>query len=299
MSTVQNYGRAALYALFSYAVWTFSDVALKLVKSTNVPQGEIFVISGLTGMLIIFLAAAVRGRVSALQPKHFGWLTAIGLAQWFAFVGWLAALPHLPLTTCYVVVFMTPMTVAVLARVILKEQLGWRRAAAIAAGFAGVIVAVDPLRLLQNSGAWTAYLAVAGSMAGTAAQMLILRAVSQKIPSESTAFYPRLVMVVIGLVSCAATGFVALPPMIFLGIAASGMLGAIGWIMIAKAYKYAPAAAVAPFHYSQMLTGALLGYLIWHDVPDMWLVAGSAIIIAAGIYLVRHERRMDRTRVRA
>lgn len=299
MTAAQNYSRAALYALLAYAVWTLSDAALKFVKTQSVPQGEIFIISGLTGMLVLFLISAARGRVAVLQPKHLGWLAAIGLAQWFAFVCWLAALPDLPLTTCYVVVFMTPMTVAVLARLILKEALGWRRATAIAAGFAGVVVAVNPTHLIANSGAWSAYLALGGSVGGTAVQMLLLRSVSKKLPSESTAFYPRLVMVIFGLVSCSATGFAAMPPFVFFGVMLSGMLGAFGWTLIAKAYQHAPAAAVAPFHYSQMLTGAVLGYLIWKDMPDIWLLCGAAIIIAAGVYLVRHERRVNRTQLRA
>jgi drug/metabolite transporter (DMT)-like permease len=76
-------------------------------------------------------------------------------------------------------------------------------------------------------------------------------------------------------------------------------LGSFGWVVMSKAYKNAPAAAVAPFHYSQMLMGALLGFLIWGDVPNRYLIGGACIIIASGIYLVRHERRVSRMMVRA
>ena len=295
----RNYKRAAFFALTGFTGWTFSDALLKLVRATGLPEGQILLISGLSGMTTIFFFSAMRGKVKRLQPHRWRGLLALGLCQWTAFMCWLGALPHLPLTNMYVVAFLTPMTVASLAALILKEHLGWKRATAIAGGFLGVVVAVNPLSLLHNSGAWVPYIGVFGSMAATASQMLVLRVVSQKESSECTSFYPRMVLLTAGIISCAATGFVAMQPWVFLAICASGALGGCGWALMAQAYKNAPAAAVAPFHYSQMITGALLGYLIWGDVPTPYLLCGAVIIMASGVYLVRHERRVSRMMVRA
>jgi drug/metabolite transporter (DMT)-like permease len=296
----KSYARAALFALTGFTGWTVSDALIKLARTDGVPQGQIFLISGLSGMVVIFLLCALRGKIRRLQPHKWPGLLALGLCQWVAYICWLKAIPHLPLANMYVVAFLTPLTVASLAALILKEQLGWKRAVAIVTGFVGVVIAVNPLALATGtSAAWTPYLAVGGNMLGTATQMLILRVVSQKESSECTSFYPRMVILAAGAVSCAASGFTAMKPWVFLAVCASGALGGFGWALMARAYKNAPAAAVAPFHYSQMITGALLGYLIWGDVPTLWLIGGGAIIIASGIYLVRHERRLSRLMVRA
>lgn len=292
--THKNYTRAALFALVSFSGWTLSDALLKLMREENIPPGQILLISGLSGMSVIFLFSALRGNIRRLQPYRWRGLIALGMCQWIAFVCWINALPHLPLTNMYTVAFLTPMVVATLAAVVLKEHLGWKRGLAIAMGFIGVVIAMNPVGMMRHEGAWIPYLTVFGSMAGTATQMLMLRAVGHKESSECMSFYPRLAVTLAGVFYCAATGFVAMKPWAFLALCASGALGSLGWVLLAKAYKSAPAAAVAPFHYSQMITGALLGYFIWGDVPNAYLLCGAAVIIASGVYLVRHERRTSR-----
>lgn len=74
-------------------------------------------------------------------------------------------------------------------------------------------------------------------------------------------------------------------------VAGLGILGATGAFFINTAYKNAPAAIVAPFHYTQIVTGALLGYLIFGDVPSWNLMVGATIIIASGFYLARQAHR--------
>jgi drug/metabolite transporter (DMT)-like permease len=300
LSTHKHYGRAALLALSSYSGWTLSDALLKLVRQENIPSGQILLISGLSGVVVVFLMAALRGNISRLQPHRWRGFVLLGLCQLTAFICWLNALPHLPLPTMYAVAFLTPMAVAASATILFKEHLGWKRGTAIAVGFSGVIIAVNPANLLRNSSEWFPYLYVFGSMAATAGQMLLLRAAGRRQESsESMSFYPRMVLVLAGLVACAATGFVEMKPWVFLAVCTSGALGGLGWALMAKAYKYAPAALVAPFHYSQMVTGGLLGYFIWGNVPNAYLLSGASVIIASGIYLVRHERRASRLMTRS
>ena len=298
MSAYKNYPRAALLALTSFTVWTVADALLKLVREAHIPQGQMMLVVGLSGMAVVFLLAALRGDIRRLQPHKWHGLIALGLCQLVGFICWVTALSHLPLTNMYVVSFLTPMTVACLATLVLKEPLGWKRAVPIAAGFAGVVIAVNPANLMQDSGAWLPYLTVFGSMAGTAAQMLLLRAVGHKETSECVVFYPRLLVVVFGIFSCATTGLVEMKPWVFLALFTAGVLGSIGWVLLSQAYKNAPAASVAPFQYAQMIMGALFGYLIWGDVPSAYLWSGAAVITASGIYLVRHERRVSRMMIR-
>ncbi len=294
----KHYARAASFALTAFTGWVISDALLKLIRTTGIPAGQLLLISGISGMVVVFTVATLRGTVKKLQPHKGRGLFALGLCQTAAWLFWVYALPHLPLASMYVVAFMTPMIVATFAAVLLKEHLGWKRASAIASGFCGVIIAVNPLNLMNGDTPLLPYVFVFGSMAATATQMLLLRIVGKTESSEAMSFHPRLILVATGLVYCASTGFVAMSPLAFLAICASGALGATGWALMAQAYKSAPAAAVAPFHYSQMITGSILGYFIWGDVPNAYLITGAIVIIVSGIYLVRHERRASRLMVR-
>jgi S-adenosylmethionine uptake transporter len=290
----KHYTRAALFALTAYSGWAISDAMQKFARMQDVPRGQIMMLSAFSGLVALFLLSAFRGNIHRLKPQKWGGLTLLGAAQAASGLCWLTAMPYLPLATMYVVIFMTPMTVATLAALVLKEPLGWKRAVAIATGFMGVLIAVDPLQLMAaDAHAWMPYIAVFCGMLLTSVQMLTLRVVSQKESSECTSFYPRFVVLAAAAVGNASTGFVPMTPSMGLLIGGTGVLGAVGWVLMSQAYKNASAAAVVPFHYSQIVSGAVLGYVVWGDKPTINLAIGAAIIIVSGIYLVRHERRVS------
>jgi drug/metabolite transporter (DMT)-like permease len=120
-----------------------------------------------------------------------------------------------------------------------------------------------------------------------------MRVVGQRGESrESLAFWPRLLVAVAGLAMGCALGFGALPLKgLGLIICSGGIGGAGGWLCMAEAYKTAPASIVAPFHYSQIIVAALLGYAVWHDMPTLHLLLGVAIIIASGLYVTLRTRK--------
>ncbi len=70
-----------------------------------------------------------------------------------------------------------------------------------------------------------------------------------------------------------------------------GVCAAIGWLFVAVASQQAPASIIAPYRYSQIITGAVAGYLIWHDKPTVHLVIGAIIIILSGLYIAQHTQR--------
>ena len=74
--------------------------------------------------------------------------------------------------------------------------------------------------------------------------------------------------------------------------AALGMLGGTGHYLFIHAYRLAPASTIAPFLYLQLLTMVAFGYAVFGDLPDVWTLAGSSVIIASGVYLLHRERRM-------
>jgi drug/metabolite transporter (DMT)-like permease len=65
--------------------------------------------------------------------------------------------------------------------------------------------------------------------------------------------------------------------------------GVIAQFAVTKAYAIASPSLIAPFEYAALIWSAILGYLIWGDVPDAWAVAGALLIIGSGVYVIHRE----------
>ena len=62
---------------------------------------------------------------------------------------------------------------------------------------------------------------------------------------------------------------------------------------ITQAYRHAPAAVIAPFEYTALVVAAILGFLVWQEVPDLYVWLGAFVVIAAGIYIFYRETRLS------
>ena len=281
--------RAIGCALLGFLLWTMGDTCIKLAGVEHGVTAGIMIISSLSGMTTIFILTALRGNLRYLRPQHGGGLVVLAALFFLAYVFALLTLPFLPMVDFYAVIFLAPILIASLAALFLHEKLTVRHMLAILAGFVGVLVAIDPTRL-SGTGDWYRYAAAMGLMLCITLQMLTMRLIGKRESRECMAFYPRLGPCLGGLAILAVTDAAPLPLNVILYSLAMGGVGGLGWMLVAQAYKLAPASTVAPFQYSQIVTGAIIGYLIWGDVPSWHLVAGAAIIIASGVYILRHTQ---------
>ena len=196
------------------------------------------------------------------------------------------ALAHLRMDQTITVVFLTPLTVALLAGPLLGEWVGWRRMLAILVGFVGVVIAV-----WRGADAFDpAFLYSFGSMLSYAGFMLVTRVVAGRDPPFVTLFYSMLVGAV-GVAPFALYQWVSPQTLgVWLAVASLGMLGGSGHYLFIHAYRLAPASMLAPFLYFQLLAMVALGYLVFGDVPDMRTAIGAGIVVASGLYLFARER---------
>ena len=77
-----------------------------------------------------------------------------------------------------------------------------------------------------------------------------------------------------------------------------GVMAGAGHYFLTIAYSQAPAAVISPFNYTQLIGAALLGYLIFQELPDLWTWIGAAVIIASGLYIGYRERVRYRQRLK-
>jgi drug/metabolite transporter (DMT)-like permease len=196
------------------------------------------------------------------------------------------ALRHLRLDQTVTVVFLAPLLVALLAGPFLGEWVGWRRLVAICVGFLGVLIIVRP----GIEGLHPAFAYAFGAMLAYSLFMLLTRYLAAYDTPLVMLFYSILL------------GTFALAPFALWGwvwphtfgqwvlLLALGTLGGTGHYLFIHAYRLAPASTVAPFLYLQLLTMVGFGFAVFGDVPDTWTLAGAAVIIGSGIYLLHRER---------
>lgn len=196
------------------------------------------------------------------------------------------ALRHLRLDQTTTIGFLTPLMVAILAGPLLGEWIGWRRAIAIAVGFAGVLLAVRP----GFGGLHPAFLFAFGSMTCYAFFSLITRYLAAYDSSEVTLFY-----------SLFAGTFLAAPFAIadwvwpanwqtWALLGSTGFYGAAGHYLFIVAHRLAPASRIVPFIYVTLITHSAGGWLVFGQVPDAWTLGGALIVIGSGLYLFHRER---------
>ncbi|HEY1804458.1 MAG TPA: DMT family transporter [Terracidiphilus sp.] len=271
------------FALAGFTFWVFADTAIKLVGQSGLPAYEVVAFLGLFMAMFLGAYALACGTTRDLRPHRIKLQLVRACLDLGNNIGVVIALRHLSLTLFYIFVFMAPMVIALLSTIFLREGLRWRKATAIVAGFAGVVVAVNPWGGAQYAD-WAGIIACTVCVACFSTNMVWSRVLTRTETPMSLAFFSGLVTAAAGF---ALTCFHASPltPGITGGLFAVGLFCAAGTLCFYTAVKHTSAANVSQYHYTQLLTGALLAYLIWHDKPSLYVVLGGALIIVSGLYI--------------
>jgi len=198
------------------------------------------------------------------------------------------AFRFLQLDEALAILFSTPFLVAILAGPILGEWVGWRRWTAIGIGFIGVLVVIRPgLGGMQ----WAALLSVAAAIL-YAGYSIATRMVMRHDSAETTLFCANLVGAVIMLLALPLVWTAPPSPLDFALLLGVGAFGSLGHFLLILAHHRAPASVLSPFIYTQLVWATALGYLIFAHVPSGWTLAGAAIVVASGLYLLNRERKV-------
>ena len=193
------------------------------------------------------------------------------------------ALRHLPLTLFYILVFAAPMVIALLAAIFLHEHLNWRKTTAILAGFVGVVIAVDPFGL-RGSEDWIGFVACAICVSCFAVGMVWTREISRTESTESMTFFSGLVMALAGF-GAMLVHAAPLNPRLTVVLCAMGLLATLGNVCYFVALRHTTAANVSQYHYTQLVTGAIVAYFLFGEKPTWWMAAGAVLIVASGLYI--------------
>jgi drug/metabolite transporter (DMT)-like permease len=200
------------------------------------------------------------------------------------------ALGSLPLAEATALNYSTPIIVVVMARLILGERMTPARIASVVAGVAGMLLIVRPGSDVFRGAA----LFGLGAAIFYASYQITTRMMAGENP-RVLLFYPAIIGTLI--MSILAPGFEwpeSMPWTHVLLIIVGGLFGTLGHFLFILAFRHAPASALTPFTYIQLVWAMLLGWLFYRDFPDGWAVAGMAVIAGSGLLMTLHERRRAR-----
>lgn len=281
-------GRLRGVVLMIVAVGTFSvmDAMMKGLAATYPPM-QVACLRGAASLPFVFAMYAATGRLALLRPVRWGLHVLRAVLAILMLWGFVWALARASLTNTYAVYMTAPLLVVLCASILLGEKTNRHIWIAIFTGLAGVWVMLAP----SASGfASLAGLAALASALAYAFVVVLVRVLSRTETTASMVFW-FLLMLALGAGALAAPRWVAIAAADWPWILGIGLAGWAGQHLITEAFRIAPAATVAPYEYTALVWGALIDRVVWHAVPSLRVLAGAAIVVAAGLYLMHRQGR--------
>ena len=299
--------RGILLKLLSVALFSVMAACVKAARDVA-PAGEAVFFRSAIALVPVLAYAAWTGRLAAATATrnlrgHF-WRGVVGAsAMGLTF----AALGLLPLPEVIAIGFAAPLLATILAVFLLGEVVRVYRWSAVVVGLVGVVVMVWPRLTVIGGGASLADGASLGAALALGAAFLV--ALAQIHVRWLTRTEPTIAIVFWFHVTCSLASLATLPfgwiwpsGEVWALLVVAGLFGGVAQILLTESYKLADASTIAPFDYSAMLYGLLIGWLVFAEVPEPMVFAGAGLGVGAGPFILWGERRLRllgaRTRTR-
>jgi len=267
------------------ALLTASDATSKYLVHSH-PVGQVIALRQLATLLVIIPYLMLWRKWGELRVSNWAGQGLRGLAFVLGSIFIVWSLRELPLATAITMLFASPIFMVILSAPMLGERVGLHRWVAVGAGFAGVLVIVRPG---GDSFQWMVLLPLLAAMIN-AFRDVLTRKLSRSETSLSILFWSNIILMLAGALTI-PWGWVAVTPVAAFWFVAAGIFNGLAHFFIIEALRVGEASVVAPMRYTALLWAALLGFVVFGEVPSLWLWAGAAIIVGSSLYMLRGERR--------
>lgn len=297
-----------LFILLGMSAITVNDLLVKLL-SEGYALHQIVFIRSFFGIAISLIFLQFEGGWHLIRTDRPFAHAFRGILIVLCNLSFFMAIAAMPIGEATAIFFVAPLFITLLSVPMLGETVGPRRIAAVVIGFAGVIVMMRPGQSMDADGPGLVALLPIAAAATYAMFQLMTRQLRGSASAAAMAVYIQCTFLVVGLSFGLVTGdgrfaggetnvswvflFRAwIVPLwsdvpMFVGL---GCVSAVIAYCLSQAYRLAPAATVAPFEYIALPLSVMWGFLIWQDIPDLHAIAGIALILGAGLYVLARER---------
>jgi drug/metabolite transporter (DMT)-like permease len=223
--------------------------------------------------LLVFRTARLR--------EHIGRSGTQAVAQSLIII----AFSLMPLGGAIAINFASPLFATLFAAVWLKEKVGLARGCALIAGFLGVLLVAAPGADSFRIGALYAL----GNAVLFGSVTAAVRGMTTTESAETLTMYQMVILTVLFALALPIFGFTWPTGLDLTVMLINGLFNALGQYWWTRSLSLAPPAAVGPFYYFSLVWAIGLGFLFWGDIPTLALLAGSAVVVGSGLFLLWHE----------
>jgi drug/metabolite transporter (DMT)-like permease len=272
------------------AVTVFSGlnaVARVLAQGLDSPQVQFLRYA--MGLLVLLPFVLVHG-IARYKPQSLrghvmrGTLHTLGLALWFT------ALAEVPLADITAIGFTTPLFVMLGAWIFFRERMRWERWLATVLGFVGVLVVLAPKLAVAGTGPGVYHLVMFASAPVFAASYLLTKSLTRHESAGTILLWQHIVIVTLSLLPALAVWKTPTAAQLA-GFLVCGVLGSIGHYSLTKSIQVAEISSTQSVKFIELIWAALLGWIVFADVPTLSTLAGGLLIAASTIWVTRRESR--------
>ncbi len=240
------------------------------------------------------LLLTVMGR-NAFRAKR-PWMNLLrGVLHGAASLLFFVAVKYMPLADVFAIYFVEPFMLTAMSAFFLRERVGWRRWLAIAVGFGGALIVIQPSFAIFGV---TALLPVACAFLFSL-YLFLNRAIGEgdtPLTMQTISGFGGMMFMAAALAVGNLGGMenfaLSLPqtPLSLVLLLILGSLSGYAHLLVVRAFRMAPLSLLAPFQYFEIISATMLGYALFGDFPNLWKWVGIAIIVASGLFIIWRER---------
>jgi len=270
------------------------DVSAKLAAEGGIPVGQVTFARFAVQTVLMLPFVIAMGHSLRMDGRALFWVGLRAVFLILSTFSFVSGIRVMPLADALAIVFIEPFILLFLGWWIFGDRIGPRRVAASAVGFVGVLLVIQPSFAVFGPVAfWPLGTAVFFSF-----YMLVTRAISaymHPVPMQLHTSWLGLLLC-LPLVVFFAGGSVPELDTVrpvgwqWLWLFGVGFWAAVSHMCMTYALKYAPASVLAPLHYLELVVAVTVGFLIFGDLPNRLTLAGIAVIVGAGLYVIHRER---------
>ena len=231
--------------------------------------------------MLPFIAHAGIRSLATRRPGMHVLRTAMGISAMFCVF---YAFSHMPFAEAMAIIFSRPLFSVTLAVLLLGETVGWHRTGAAVVGFLGVVMMVKPGTAAFDAVSLVAV--TAGLLGGFIA--IVIKNLSRTETTTTIVMWFAVGGTIISFVPMLVVW--SAPTLEQWGLLfLVGILGAAGQATLTRAFSTGETSFVTPFDYLRLVFAALIGLLIFSEIPDTWAIIGAVVIVSSGYYVARRE----------
>ncbi len=294
--------KGILLVAIGISIFSIQDVIIRLL-SGEYSVIEIMYIRALVALGPMAMFVYWEGGFATLRTPRYVLHFVRGALQMLSYTTYYMGLAILPIADNTAIFFVSPLIVTIFSIIFLGEKVGLRRGLAVLAGFAGVLVIVQPGTGTFGFAALLPFFA-AVTYSGS---IMITRRLGRTQTGASMAFYAMITFLMFSSIAGGVLGDGSYetnihPSLDFLMrswqvptyrdimlLVLCGFIAAFGFYCLAQGYRIAQASIVAPFEYVSMPLAVLWGFAIWNEVPSLTTILGIAMIVFSGLYVLHRE----------